>query len=370
LTPLTFFAAAVVALWLGLALRLAALRRRAPPLPLPVGLVPPTTILLPVRDEEENLAACAESLLAQLGEPGLRIIDDGSTDRTAEILSGLVRRHPRATACEARELPAGWTGKVNALATGFQGTETDWILLTDADTRHAPELLARAHAAASEHRLDALSLTGRQVTASPGEGLLTPAVYALLDLMLGDWRPYARGEGEPPIANGQYFLLKADALRAIGGFAAIAGQPLDDVALAAALHGAGFKVGFRRAGAALQVRMYKGLRATIRGWRRNLALFVAARPAVTLGAILLPLATLGVLLLTLGLRRPSLLVTCWLGGVVASALARRSAGHGPLTGALFPVDALLLSGTLACAVVDRLRGRATAWRGREIQIRK
>ena len=81
----------------------------------------------------------------------------------------------------------GGSGKVNALASGFQGVATPWALLTDADTRHQPELLARAHAAAAEHRLDALSLSGRQLTAGLGESLLTPAAYALLDRMLGTW---------------------------------------------------------------------------------------------------------------------------------------------------------------------------------------
>lgn len=259
---------------------------------------------------------------------------------------------------------------MNALATGFDGVATPWILLTDADTRHQPDLLARAHAAAAEHRLDALSLSGRQATAGWGEALLTPAAYALLDRMLGDWRPYARGEGPTPIANGQYFLLRTEALRAIGGLATIAGDALDDVALADRLHAAGFKTGFQRAGAALEVRMYRGSRATFRGWRRNFALFVAVRPAAAIAAIALPLATLAALLLAIRCRLPAALAGCWLGGAVASATARKSSGNSPLTGVFFPLDALFLAATLALAIFDRARGRAVAWRGREITIRR
>ena len=253
--------ALLAAIWIALALALDLRRRQAPVLPnLPDSGAPPppTTILLPVRDEEANLAACAATLVAQGGAPALRIVDDGSTDRTAAILARIARDEPRVTALAARPPAPGWGGKVNALATGFAGVSTPWILLTDADTRHQPDLLARAHAAAAEHRLDALSLSGRQLTVGLGESLLTPAAYALLDLMLGDWRPFARGEGPTAIANGQYFLLKSSALRAIGGFAAISGDPLDDVALAGALRAGGFRVGFRRAGAALKVRMYEG----------------------------------------------------------------------------------------------------------------
>ena len=296
----------------------------------------PTTILLPVRDEEANLAACAATLVAQGGAPLLRIIDDGSTDRTPEILARIARDEPRVTALAARPLAAGWGGKVNALATGFDGVSTPWLLLTDADTRHRPDLLARAHAAAAEHRLDALSLSGRQQTVGLGESLLTPAAYALLDLMLGDWRPHARGEGPTAVANGQYFLLRTDALRTIGGFAAISGDALDDVALARALRAGGFRVGFRRAGAALQVRMYDGAAATFRGWRRNFALFVAARPAAAVAAIALSLATVATMLLALAFRAPTTLAICWLGGAAASAIDPQELRQQPLYWSFLP----------------------------------
>lgn len=323
-----------------------------------------------MRDEESNLAACAATLLAQAGEPALRIVDDGSSDRTPAILAGLAAREPRLHALAARPLTDGWGGKVNALATGFEGVTTPWVLLTDADTRHHPELLARAHAAVAEHRLDALSLSGRQVAVSPGESLITPAAYALLDFMLGDWHPYARGEGPTPIANGQYLLLDAEALRAIGGFAAIAGEALDDVALARKLHAAGYKVGFRRAGDALKVRMYDGGRATFRGWRRNFALFVAARPLAALAAVALPLASVLTMSLALGASRPALFLVCWLAGASASAATRKSSGNSPLAGFFFPLDVLLLAATLTFAIVDRARGRAAPWRGRAIRIQR
>ncbi len=364
------FGAALALGWLALALRVVTDRRRAPALPPPIADLPSTTILLPVRDEEENLAACAAALLAQQGSLALRVIDDASRDRTPAILAGLAAREPRLTALAARRLAAGWGGKVNALASGFDGVATPWILLTDADTRHQPDLLARAHAAAAEHQLDAFSLSGRQVTHGLGEGLLTPAAYGLLDLMLGDWRPYARGEGPAPIANGQYFLLNAEALRASGGFEAIAGEALDDVALATRLHAAGFKVGFFRAGPELKVRMYVGARATFRGWRRNFALFVAARPLATLAAVALPLATVLTLSLALADRRPALFAVCWLAGAIASAATRRSSGNNPFPGAVFPLDVLLLAATLAFAMSDRARGKAASWRGREIRIQK
>ena len=116
--------------------------------------------------------------------------------------------------------------------------------------------------------------------------------------------------------------------------------------------------------------MYCGAQATFRGWRRNFALFVAARPAAALAAIALALATVTTMLLALAFQAPAAFAICWLGGVAASASTRRSSGNSPFTGAFFPLDALLLAATLVLAMGDRARGHAAPWRGREIRIRR
>jgi glycosyltransferase involved in cell wall biosynthesis len=361
-------AAALAAFWLGLALFVVAPRRRAPALPGARSAAPATTVLLPVRDEEQNVADCARSLLAQPGAVVVRAVDDGSLDATPRILAELEATERRLDVVAAGPLRPGMSGKVNALATGFERLSTPWVLLTDADTRHAPGLLARAHAAAAEQRLDALSLAGTEEARGLGENLLTPPVYALLDLLLGDWSPQARGEGRDAVANGQYFLVRAEALRAIGGFAAIAGAQLDDVALARALRAGGFRTGFRRAGGALAVRMYRGFGESVRGWRRNLALLFGERPGLVFAVFALAAATMGVLATLLGSGAAVPLVVGWAGGALASALIRGSAGNNSLFGLLFPLDIFALALTLLLAYFDRQRGKLQPWRGRSASL--
>ncbi len=360
------WAAALLALLLaGLGARVGRARRRAPPLPSPLERPPATAILLPLRDEQENAEPCLAGLLAQTTPGRVVAVDDHSSDATPEILSRLAAASGRLEVRRAPPLPAGWGGKVHALAVGAEGAAEEWLLSTDADTRHDADLAARAHAAAAEHRLDALSLAGRQETHGLGEGLLVPAVFALLDALLGDWRPAARGEADPPVANGQFLLVRRAALERIGGWAALAGRPLDDVELARALARAGFRVGFRRAGAALRVRMYRGLGAAFTGWRRNLALFVAplGGRAWALWALLVapPLAALA----ALAVGAPAAAALLWAGGAVASALGRGAAGR-PGLALLYPADALLLAATLAAALADHRRGRLAPWRGRAL----
>ncbi len=344
-------------------------RRLAPALPEPSVFTQPTVVLLPARNEEQHLAACLRSLQALEGVAEIRVVDDGSTDCTAAIAREFARNDSRIHLVAARELRPGWGGKVNALASGFEAPppiEAPWILLTDADTRHSPQLLSRAQAAAQQYGLAAVSLAGFQATRTLGEALVTPAVFALLDALLGSWRLQARGEGRRAIANGQFFLVRREALVAIGDFDAIAGDLLDDVALAEVLRGVGLKVGFWRAGCELEVLMYTGFGEAFRGWRRNLALYLGRTPGL-MGRLLLGLFLLLLLVLVgfLGGTNSGVLVG-YGAGLFGSALLR--SGRARHWAFAWPLELAVLFGLVVLAQLDRARGW-TSWRGRRIPLR-
>jgi cellulose synthase/poly-beta-1,6-N-acetylglucosamine synthase-like glycosyltransferase len=354
---------------LGLALGIEERRRRAPRLP-PAPPPKPAphaevTALLPVRDEERDVLACVDTLLAQTVRPAVRVIDDGSTDATASRVAGRAAAEPRLTLLPAGPLPDGWRGKVHALWVGSQDVSTPWILTTDADARHSPDLLARALAAAREGELDLVSLAGTQEARGPGENLLVPPVFALLDALLGDWQAAASGAG-PPVANGQFMLLRRSAWEGCGGFEIVRAESLDDLAAAARLREGGHRTGFIRE-PGLTVRMYRGWPEASRGWRRNLGgMFHDLRiPATTLAALLLPPLALAASLLAGRWVEAALL---WTAGASASALVRNGSHHRPAWGLLYPLDALALAWVLALGVLDRRRGRLASWKGREIRI--
>lgn len=351
---------------LGLALRAAGHRRRAPALPPPLEAPPETTVLLPVRDEEGNVLACLDTLLAQSARPLVKVVDDGSTDATARLAAERAAGEPRLTLVPAGPLPPGWRGKVHALWAGSRGVESPWLLSTDADTRHHPELLARALAAAAERRLDAVSLAGRQEVRGPGEAILTPAVFALLDTLLGDWRAVASGGG-PPVANGQFILLRREAWERCGGFETIREAVIDDVAVVELLQSHGHRTAFFRE-SGLSVRMYRGWSETARGWRRNLGGLFGGRPrfgAAVTAALLLPPAALAAEALA---RAWSAALLLWAAGAAASILFRAGDGPRALYGLLFPLDTLLLAGALLLGSADRRRGRLASWKGRELRV--
>lgn len=357
---------------LGLALWTEERRRRAPVLPPPDPRLPrgDVTVLLPVRDEEHNVTACVESLLAQTAVPAVRVVDDGSTDATASLVTRMMSSEtgpPRLELIAAGPLAEGWPGKVHALWTGSRGIETPWLLLTDADTRHHPEALARARKAAGERGLDLVSLGGRQEARGPGENLLIPSVFALLDFLLGSWEAAADGGG-PAIANGQYILLRRDTWERAGGFPTVRAAPIDDVAIAARVRAAGGRTAFFRAPDLLRVRMYQGLGEAFRGWRRNLGALFSHRPGMvtaTLAVFLGPPLALAAALLTRHWTEAALL---WGAGAAASILLRSGSRNAPLWGLLYPADSLLLAATLLLGTLDRRRGRLVSWKGREMKV--
>lgn len=353
---------------LGLALRTEERRRRAPVLPPPDPGVPPgdVTILLPVRDEEHHVTACVESLLAQTAAPTVRVVDDGSTDATASLVTAMLE-DPRLELVQAGPLPEGWRGKVHALWSGSRGLQTPWLLLTDADTRHHPEALARARAAAEERQLDLVSLAGRQEARGLGENLLIPPVFALLDFLLGSWKEAAEGTG-PAIANGQYILLRRETWERAGGFPTVRAEAMDDVAIAVRMRASGGRTAFLRAPDLLRVRMYQGAGEAFRGWRRNLGALFGTRPgmvAATLTVCVAPPLALGVALLTGHWFEAALL---WGAGAASSVLLRAGSRNAPLWGLLYPLDALLLAATLLLGTLDRRRGRLVSWKGREMKV--
>lgn len=69
-----------------------------------------TAALIPARDEERNIAGAIEAALAS-DATEIIVLDDGSSDRTAEI----VRQLP-ARLLEGAPLPGGWRGKNFACA--------------------------------------------------------------------------------------------------------------------------------------------------------------------------------------------------------------------------------------------------------------
>jgi glycosyltransferase involved in cell wall biosynthesis len=229
---------------------------------------PTVSVIVPARNEEISLGACRQSLLSQ-GGMGFEVIvvDDSSTDHTGEI----ARTFPGVQVIEAGPLPHGWTGKNNAMAAGAKVARGKWLLFTDADTVHKPGSLAAAVAEAERHGAALVSYSPEQEVS----GLLQQAVMPVIFGALAATYPPSRvNDPASPIAaaNGQYLLISRAAYDALGGHTKIAGDLLEDVAMARLVKSSGRKIFFRYGGDAVRTRMYRSWAQLREGWSKNLAL--------------------------------------------------------------------------------------------------
>ncbi|RDI61934.1 glycosyltransferase [Microvirga subterranea] len=199
------------------------------------------SILIPARNEAANIGAALDCALASMGVPvEIIVMDDGSTDSTAEIVRTYAARDPRVRLLTAPPLEDGWTGKVHAchhLAQAARGTH---FLFTDADVRLAPQAAAAlaGHAQASDAKL--VSAVPRQVMTTLGEMLIVPTINVLLlgYLPMG----FMRLSRDPGLgaACGQLILVEAEAYRETGGHGSIRALIHDGIQLARLFRRKGF----------------------------------------------------------------------------------------------------------------------------------
>jgi glycosyltransferase involved in cell wall biosynthesis len=257
---------------------------------IPANSVPKVSVIIPARNEEANLERCLRSLVVQKGVPfDIFVINDGSTDRTRSIAESFtrVRQCPFIAlnhdlldvhVLDASDpLPAGWTGKVNALVCGEKASggnaaaRAEWLLFTDADTEHLPGSLAAAVAEAEAAKADLLSYSPEQLLTGIRQQLLMPVIFGELALVYSP-----RRVSDPALpdaaANGQYILVRAKVHRKLGGFASVATELLEDVALARLYKQQHHTILFRLGRGLVRTRMYSSWEDLHAGWIKNLAL--------------------------------------------------------------------------------------------------
>jgi hypothetical protein len=148
-------------------------------------------------------------------------------------------------------------------------------LFTDADTLHRPGSLVRSLAEVEERDAALLSYSPEQLVESFAEAAAMPVIFAEL---AATFKPSEVSDLASPVAaaNGQYILVSREAYWAVGGHAAIAGEILEDVALARAVKASGRRIFFRFGGDAVRTRMYRSFAQLREGWTKNLCLLFSS----------------------------------------------------------------------------------------------
>ena len=234
---------------------------------------PSLSIVVPARNEERTIERCVRSLLAQtLTDFELIVVDDRSTDRTGAILAELARDDARLRVVRGKPLPDGWIGKPWALAQGARAARGAWLLFTDADTWHAPHACDSALAFARANGADALTLWTYQELGTWAERAVLPTLLGMVLLASGTIAQLNDpGDADHALANGQYVLVTRAAHDALGGYDALRGEIVEDVAFARRLKAGGrFRLVLADGRRIVRVRMYTSARELWNGFSKNM----------------------------------------------------------------------------------------------------
>jgi cellulose synthase/poly-beta-1,6-N-acetylglucosamine synthase-like glycosyltransferase len=262
--------------------------------------------IVPARNEEAVIAACVESLACQTEIAEILVVDDQSSDDTANVVRGLMAKIPHLRLLETGALPDGWVGKNYALWTGIQQAKCPWLLFTDADAEHEPDSVARALQIAREQNTVLVSFSPEQVAKNWYEKALIPFVYLRLakkfsyDLINDPASPAAA-------ANGQFLMIRRDVYDSIGGHCDVAGEVLEDVAIAVRVKQAGHRIWFGSGKGLVRTRMYRSFDTMWEGWKKNLYRLMGGTPWAVVREIESSLPWIPVLLILIGLKYPFVL---------------------------------------------------------------
>ena len=277
------------------------------------------TVVIPAFNEAHNIEACLGSVLASTPpcqDWSVLVVDDDSTDATVEkaICAGAAAPQFRLIQAGPRPLNERWVGKNWACSNAVEQVSSDWLVFIDADVRLKPDALRRALAQAVEDDADLLSLAPRLSCGCLAEWMVQPIMASLLGL---GFPILETNDPESPVAfaAGPFMLFKASTYTQIGGHRALAGEVVEDLALARAIKAGGHRLRYLLGLDAVDLRMYTDLAALWEGWTKNWFLGLDRDPIKALGAALVVVLMFSVPWLLL----PSSLVLLWLQPLLSNA---------------------------------------------------
>ncbi len=339
---------------------------------------PRVSMLVAAKDEQETIARCLRSLLAQ-DYPNFEIIvvDDRSTDKTAEIVGGVARLAENISLIRVDELPEGWCGKNHAMHLAASRATGEYLFMTDADCEMTTAYaISAAVQLAQAETIDMLSVLPTLEIGSLWEAIVQPVAGGVMMIWCEPKRVNS-SRRKAAYANGAFILVRREAYEAIGGHEAIRGLFQDDLLLARRIKSSGRALRVVRSDDLIRVRMYTKLSQILRGWTRiflgtfgTVARLVASI-ALLLFMTLLPygIASVGVVGWTQGWPGAWWPV-CGLAGLASVAMQLsviyrfyHLLDARPGLFWTYPLGGLVVLLTLLRALSTKLGGKGISWRG-------
>ncbi len=315
------------------------------------GALPPAevSVIIPARNEEQNLPTLLRSIAAQPMRPReIVVVNDASTDRTAEIA-----RQSGAVVLDLQPLPEGWRGKAWACHQGANAAKGDLLLFLDADTWFEPDGLARA---LGGYAGGAFSVGPYHAVRRPYEQL---SLFFNFNMVVGTM---------PDGLFGQMLLVDRESYQRVGGHQAVKGRTLENFFLAQRFRAAGIPVRSETGRGVLSFRMYpNGFRELVEGWTKGFASGAGQTPGGVLAVVVAWM--IGLMLTPIGWVATG--DWLWWGGVYLLCAAqvcwfsRQIGSFRWMAALLYPVPLVFFFAVFARSAMRS--GKQVTWKGREIR---
>ncbi len=335
---------------------------------------PLVSVLIPARDEERNIGACLEHVLASDdSEFRLEVIvyDDGSSDATGDIVRRIAVEDPRVRLMPGTELPPGWKGKTHACYRLAERASGSWYLMLDADVRLLPSAIRDTLRTAVSRRAGLVTGFPRQKVGSWLEKLIVPMMEFVILCHLPIPLVSRSRSSMFAAAHGAFMLFKKSAYESSGGYEAIKGEMLDDMAMARAIKKCGYRMELVDLTRHASMRMYRGSREVWDGYRKNLFLGLGRNYLLLLllvaGYAALYILPLFVLLIGLLAGSVHLALTAGTALLLGMAIKGVSDVRGGLPfayGFLMPAAAACTIALALSSAASGSSGRGYEWKGR------
>jgi len=340
---------------------------------------PRISVLVPARNEEDNIGTCVKSLLAQdYPDFQVMVLDDNSTDRTGAILASLTVENNRLQVIKGKPLPPDWLGKHWACHQLYEQSDGEFIMFTDADTVHTPDTLRCAASVMTEDNADMMSIIPRHLLGSWAEKLIMP-FFALGVLAAVPIHDTFRPKKQMILSSsGKLMMFRRTAYRSAGGFEAIRQNVLDDLELPRQIMAAGGRYRLLDGTHNVSCRMYRNFKEVYEGLTKNMfASFGYNVPLFIISWLWIIFVTWEPIIVLAIYKIPDYPPTLELGLAVIAIIAilllwfiyYQRFKLPVYYILLYPVSVVLMAAISTSSMILTLSGRAT-WKDRKMPSRK
>lgn len=327
---------------------------------------PLVSILVPLRNEEGNVRKLINSL-RNVSYKNVRffLLNDHSTDATADLLYTLSEGDSRFRILEGGELLEGWVGKVNACRQLSVYAEGDYFLFLDADVEIEPNFIGRVVATMEQQRLDLLTGFPRFKVRNVLSILAVPMLHFLVYVHLPLWFANYTKWVSTTAANGMVMCFRATAYKAVGGHSVVKDSLIEDVAFAKVMKRRAFKVGLTRISPYATCEMYTTNRDTWEGFVKNSFVGVGRSVLMVVGVSVFYVVIYIFPIIAFIVTLNPMYFLIYLLSVLQRAWVDVRANQRNLYAVLMPLSAFILVAILWTSMWRSLTNKPYIWKGRE-----